>query len=50
MQAIFSSSMVGGAVLGLAISPTYKDPYLVIVYSALASGMAVATGLFYLQW
>lgn len=47
VQAIRQAIAGVGSGLGMAISPTAKDPHLVIMYSALAGVMVVATVLYY---
>ena len=48
VQAIFALTAAGGSVIGLALSPTYKDPDLMGMYAGLASAMFSTTILFIL--
>jgi POT family proton-dependent oligopeptide transporter len=50
LQAAFSATGATGAVLSIIISPTYKNPYLVWVYTSLAAAMGLVTLLFCLIW
>ena len=38
-QAAFQLSSAGGSVLALALTPTYRDPDLMVVYASLAGCM-----------
>lgn len=46
VQAIFALTAAGGSVIGLALSPTYKDPDLLGMYAGLAGAMLGTTILF----
>ncbi|KAH7396495.1 POT family-domain-containing protein [Phaeosphaeria sp. MPI-PUGE-AT-0046c] len=48
MQAIMSSFGSVGSLLGVAMAPASKDPWMVYVYSSLAGGMAVTAACFWL--
>lgn len=50
LQAMFSATGALGAALSIIISPTYKDPDLVWVYTSLAAAMGMVTITFYLLW
>lgn len=47
LQAFFALTAAAGSALGLALTPTYRDPYLLAMYAALAGGMFVgAVGVY----
>lgn len=48
MQAIAQSFGTVASLLGLAIAPVSRDPWLVIVYGCLAGAMAVASVIFWI--
>lgn len=50
MQSVFSTTGAIGAGLGIALSPTYKDPNMIWVYASIAIVMGMVTCLFYLIW
>jgi POT family proton-dependent oligopeptide transporter len=41
LQAFFALTAAAGSALGLALTPTYRDPYLLIMYASLAGAMFV---------
>jgi POT family proton-dependent oligopeptide transporter len=47
IQAVFSATGALGATLSIIISPTYKDPHMVWVYTSLATAMGIVTIVFY---
>lgn len=47
VQALTQVTACLGSVLGMALSPTAKDPQLVILYACLAASMALCTVLFW---
>lgn len=47
MQAIMSSFGSVGSLLGVAMAPASKDPWMLYVYSSLAGGMAVTAACFW---
>ncbi|KAJ5556993.1 hypothetical protein N7494_000908 [Penicillium frequentans] len=50
LQALFSTTGAVGSSLSLALSPLYGDPYMVWVYSSLATAMGIVTLIFYFIW
>ncbi|KAI8941467.1 hypothetical protein NX059_002686 [Plenodomus lindquistii] len=49
LQAFFALTAAAGSALGLALTPTYKDPYLLAMYASLAGAMFVgAVGVYVL--
>ncbi|GAB7321934.1 hypothetical protein MBLNU13_g03002t2 [Cladosporium sp. NU13] len=47
LQAFFALTAAAGSVLGLALTPTYRDPYLLAMYASLASAMFIgAVGVY----
>ena len=47
LQAFFALTAAAGSALGLALTPTYKDPYLLAMYASLAGAMFVgAVGVY----
>lgn len=48
LQAVFSATNAFGAILSIAISPTYKNPNLVWVYTSLSVAMGLITFAFYI--
>jgi POT family proton-dependent oligopeptide transporter len=46
LQAVFMSTLAVSSGLGLAISPAFRDPYMVIVFSSLAGIMLVSSVVF----
>lgn len=47
LQAFFALTAAAGSVLGLALTPTYKDPYLLAMYASLAGAMLLgAVGVY----
>lgn len=48
IQAFSQLAAALGSVLGLAVSPAARDPWLVVFYGALAGGMIVAAAIFWL--
>lgn len=46
VQAFKQLSNCLGSILGLALSPVSRDPYLVVLYSSLAGVMVLITGIF----
>lgn len=47
IQAFSQLAAALGSLLGLAVSPAARDPWLVIYYGALAGGMIAAAGMFW---
>ncbi|CAI6088651.1 unnamed protein product [Clonostachys chloroleuca] len=47
VQAFKQLSNCLGSILGLALSPVSRDPYLVVLYSSLAGVMVLITGIFW---
>lgn len=47
VQAAFQLSSAGGSALALALTPTYKDPDVLVMYSSLAGCMFLDALLFY---
>ncbi|CAG9999996.1 unnamed protein product [Clonostachys byssicola] len=47
VQAFKQLSNCLGSILGLALSPVSRDPYLVVLYSSLAGAMVLITGIFW---
>ena len=47
VQAAFALSSAGGSALALALSPTYKDPEILVMYSSLAGFMFLDACVFY---
>lgn len=43
LQAVFMSTLAVSSALGLAISPAFNDPYMVIVFSSLAGVMLLSS-------
>ncbi|KAG6008771.1 hypothetical protein E4U21_003969 [Claviceps maximensis] len=50
LQALFSATGAVGSSLSIALSPLYRDPYMVWVYGALATAMGIVTFVFYCIW
>jgi POT family proton-dependent oligopeptide transporter len=51
VQAVLSLASAGAAIPGLALSPTYKDPDLLIMYACLAAAMfATSVGFVVYFW
>ncbi|KAJ4312541.1 peptide transporter ptr2 [Neodidymelliopsis sp. IMI 364377] len=51
LQAFFALTAAAGSALGLALTPTYRDPYLLAMYASLAGAMFVgAVGVYALLW
>jgi POT family proton-dependent oligopeptide transporter len=46
VQSILSLSFAGAAIIGLALSPTYHDPHLLVMYASLAGAMFLTTIIF----
>lgn len=46
LQAIFALTAAGGSIIGLCLTPTYKDPYLLGMYIGLAATMFLTTIVF----
>jgi POT family proton-dependent oligopeptide transporter len=47
LQAFFALTAAVGSALGLALTPTYRDPYLLVMYTLLAGAMFVgAVGVY----
>jgi POT family proton-dependent oligopeptide transporter len=47
LQAFFALTAAAGSALGLALTPTYRDPYLLAMYASLAGAMFVgAVGVY----
>jgi POT family proton-dependent oligopeptide transporter len=47
LQAFFALTAAVGSALGLALTPTYRDPYLLVMYASLAGAMFVgAVGVY----
>jgi POT family proton-dependent oligopeptide transporter len=46
VQSILSLSFAGAAIIGLALSPTYHDPHLLVMYASLAGTMLLTTVIF----
>jgi proton-dependent oligopeptide transporter, POT family len=41
VQAVFGLTAAVGSIIGLALSPKYKDPDILVVYAVLAGGMGI---------
>jgi POT family proton-dependent oligopeptide transporter len=46
VQAVLSLASAAAAIPGLALSPTYKDPDLLVMYACLAGAMFVTSVVF----
>jgi POT family proton-dependent oligopeptide transporter len=46
VQSILSLSVAGAAVIGLALSSTYHDSHLLVIYASLAGVMFLTTVVF----
>ncbi|KAL1297995.1 hypothetical protein AAFC00_006501 [Neodothiora populina] len=46
LQSVLSLSFAAAAIIGLALSPTYHDPYLLAMYASLAGVMLLTTLIF----
>jgi POT family proton-dependent oligopeptide transporter len=47
LQAFFALTAAAGSLIGLALTPTYRDPYLLAMYASLAGAMFVgAVGVY----